>query len=417
MRWRRLSIVIASLIVVAAGRAVDVSGAGLVGARREVALSGAPAGASERCAVDSLPRLMGDITGRIAALPGAPDLQWNVRIATAREVDGAPLVFLVSAKGEGSNITLELRWLGDAWSWRLTEAALSIEAWREAAMRMRPELSAWTLAGRVRLEGAGQWRTGMPEGWLLIRLNEGRVENAGKKLSVEGIEAAVRVADIAARTSEGGQWISWRGGRYDTLALGAGRVDFGLDAGTLAIGAAVQELLGGCVRIANLRVRPDQSLAALDARAEGIDVSMILPLLPPVVAEAEGKLDGSIRLERTATGLALAEARLSLPSGKSARVRLLPTPGIISNNLPPRVLQHYPGLKRIETGEMPMKADTLDIRLTPQSDAAEKSATVRIEGGPLDPVLKAPLIFDVNVFGPLQPLIRFGTDERLRFGK
>lgn len=223
--------------------------------------------------------------------------------------------------------------------------------------------------------------------------------------------------DLETRTTGPAQWLTWAGGKADTLAIGRGRVEFGLEAGILHVTKAAQEVLGGHVYVQPFRLRPDQSLNGLDARAEGIEVSMILPLLPPVLAEAKGRLDGVLRLERNEKGLMLTEVRLSLPNAQTAQVRLLPTPGIISNNLPKKILQHYPGLIKIETGEMPMKAERMDIRITPQNSANEKSATIRLEGGPVDPALRAPLVFDVNVFGPLEPLIRFGTDERLRFGK
>ena len=80
------------------------------------------------------------------------------------------------------------------------------------------------------------------------------------------------------------------------------------------------------------------------------------------------------------------------------------------------VLQHYPGLKKIEMGEAPLRAEELEVTFTPGGDSEGRTARVHIAGGPVDPNLKAPIDLNVNVRGPLQSLIQFGTNSRLRFG-
>jgi hypothetical protein len=41
---------------------------------------------------------------------------------------------------------------------------------------------------------------------------------------------------------------------------------------------------------------------------------------------------------------------------------------------------------------------------------------VSITGGPADPALRAPVVLEVNVRGPLDQVVAFGTHSRLRFG-
>jgi hypothetical protein len=67
-------------------------------------------------------------------------------------------------------------------------------------------------------------------------------------------------------------------------------------------------------------------------------------------------------------------------------------------------------------GQMPLRAEVLEVTFTPLGDAAGRTAWVHLAGGPVDPNLKAPIDLTVNVQGPLQSLIRFGTNSRLRFG-
>jgi hypothetical protein len=118
--------------------------------------------------------------------------------------------------------------------------------------------------------------------------------------------------------------------------------------------------------------------------------------------------------------LQIAFARLALRPETTADLRLLPSPGLLTGSLPPTVLKYYPGLIKIETGEMPMRADRLEVHITPSGDTEGHSATVHLEGGPVDPSLHTPLVFDLNVNGSLEAvaplLMKLGADTRLNVG-
>jgi len=52
----------------------------------------------------------------------------------------------------------------------------------------------------------------------------------------------------------------------------------------------------------------------------------------------------------------------------------------------------------------------------PEGDPAGRSATVHLVGGPSDPSLRAPLILDLNIVGPLEPLVNLGVKLGMQSG-
>ena len=365
----------------------------------------------------SWPGIVGEIHGRLESLPSAPALQWSLTVMPGET--GRPNLAL-RAEGEGTLVEAEIGLLPaapNAMRWRLKSAELDLAHWSEALAAQWPALAGATLGGRVLVSGEGEWRDGQPSGHVLVRLSEGRIDVPAKKLTLEGLELTLQIDDLAARRTAPAQVFTLRGGHYDVITLGAARVVFALDGDTVQVAEAALEALGGRLILAPFTVdlaNPDLMVAA---RAEQIDVTLLLPLLPPILAEAHGRLDGELAFHRDANGgIQIAFGRLALRPGTKAELRLLPTPGLLSGSLPPKVLQHYPGLIKIETGELPILADRLEVHLTPAGDAEGHSATVHLEGGPVDPALRAPLVLDLNVNGSLEalaPFIKFGTDSRL----
>jgi hypothetical protein len=369
----------------------------------------------------SWPGIVGEIHGRLETLPAAPALQWSLTVMPGE--NGLPKL-AVRAEGEGTLMEAEIGLLPaapDALRWRLKTVELDLARWSEALATQWPPLAGATLGGRVSVSGEGEWRDGRLSGRTLVRLSEGRVDVPAKKFTLEGLELAVQIDDLAARCTAPAQVFTLRGGHYDVVTLGAGRVVFALDGDKVQVAEAVLEALGGRLILAPFTVglaNPDITVAA---RAEQIDVTLLLPLLPPILAEAHGRLDGELAFHRDASGgIQIASGRLALRPEATAELRLLPSPGFLTGSLPPKVLQYYPGLIKIETGEMPMRADRLEVHLTPTGDAEGHSATVHLEGGPVDPALRAPLVFDLNVNGSLEAvaplLMKFGADSKLRVG-
>jgi hypothetical protein len=147
----------------------------------------------------SWPAIVGEIHGRLESLPAAPALQWSLTVMPGEA--GLPKLAL-RAEGEGTLMEAEIDLLPaapDALRWRLKTVELDLARWSEALAAQLPALAGATLGGRVRVSGEGEWRDGQLSGRVLARLAEGRFDVPAKKFTLEGLELAVQIDDLAAR--------------------------------------------------------------------------------------------------------------------------------------------------------------------------------------------------------------------------
>lgn len=363
-----------------------------------------------------LPPLDGEVAGEMTVplLDGEPKVKWNITVNT-----GTPRVRTVAfaVEGEGAQVRGEARLDPAAeGSWRIGEAKINLGEWFRVAPLFAPTLAAIGVAGELTFTGEGTWRSEMFGGKGVFTLREGRLDDPERKIVLEGISVDVEFEDLATWRTAPAQVFTWRSGRYDVVPLGVGRIEFDMDREEVRITSALIDVFGGELQVGSLVMSTRRPEFSVDARMVGVAVDQIMFLLPPVLKDARGRLDGRMSLKRDASGLQIGAGNLSLRPGDTAELRLAPTPGLISTSLPDMVLQHYPGLRKIEMGETPLRADVLEVTFTPQGDAQGRTAWVHLAGGPVDPNLRSPIDLTVNVQGPLQSLIRFGTNSRLRFG-
>lgn len=365
-----------------------------------------------------LPPVVGDLAAELelASVPGAPVLQ--ARLTAGVPAPGRRRAEL-ALTGEGTAITVELDLdAAGRGTWRVAGARLDLAAWSvAAARRLGAEFAGATVGGVLEFDGDGT--LGGDDGWTgrgVFRLRDGRIDHAADGVVVEGLGLNLVIDDLAARRSAPAQSLTWRGGRYDPVPFGRGHVEFTLVGDRVEVGEASLEVFGGEIVLGAFAFSTLSRDFAVVARIIGVELTQVLPLLPPVLATAEGQVDGLVTLSRTPAGLAIGTGRLALRSGRTAEVRLTPTPGLISGTLPPKVLEHYPGLGGIEAGRIPIRAEVFELAFTPGGDAQGRTASVRLAGGPFDPALRAPIDLTVNVTGPLESLLKFGTHSRLKFG-
>jgi hypothetical protein len=363
-----------------------------------------------------LPPVHGELTGEFAVplLDPAPTLTWKLAVRTDQ-----PRERLVDFQIEGRGI----RMVGAArldpaaeGSWQVDEAEVDLAEWFRVAPLFAPAVAASTATGALSFSGVGTWRDGALNGKVVFSLRDGRVDDPARKILLEGVSVDIEFTDIATLRTAPGQVFTWRSGRYDVVPLGVGRIEFDMDQDEVRVTSALIDIFGGELQVGSLVMSIDRPIFSVDARMVGVDVSQVLFLLPPVLTDAKGRLDGHVALTRDASGIRIGAGNLSLRPGETAQLRLAPSPGLLSSSLPPMVLQHYPGLKVVEMGQAPLRAETLEITFTPNGDAEGRTAWVHVAGGPVDPNLRAPVDLNVNIRGPLQSLIKFGTNSRLRFG-
>jgi hypothetical protein len=363
-----------------------------------------------------LPPLDGELAGvlSVPVLDRAPKLNWTLAVRTKKPRERT-VEFVV--QGEGARVRGEARLdpAGEG-TWRVSEAEINVTEWFRVAPLFASDMAGAGAGGTLSFTGEGTWRSGVIDGKATFSLREGRIDDPKHKILLEGISVDVEFTDLATLRTAPEQVFTWRSGRYDVVPLGVGRIEFEMDRDEVRVTSSLIDVFGGELQVGSLVMSTLRPEFSVDARMIGVDVDQVLFLLPPVLASARGQLDGHVALTRDDSGIKIGAGTLSLRPGETAELRLAPTPGLLSASIPATVLQHYPGLRKIETGETPLRAETLEVTFTPEGDADGRTASVHIVGGPADPNLKAPIHLQVNVRGPLQSLIKFGTNSRLRFG-
>jgi len=364
-----------------------------------------------------IPPVDGELAGefRPLTIPNAPSLKWRV---VAQALPGRVRAADLFVDGPGTHLQVELR-LDPAGNgtWRLIAGEMDLAVWSaSAAAFLGQEFAGASVRGLIRADGDGTILDGTLGGRAQFSLRNGRIEDTARKLLIEGVQLDLMMQDLAKRQSAARQSLTWTGGHYDAIAFGLGNVDFTLSGEDVLVDEASTEVFGGEVVLASFVFSTVRREASVIARVIGVDVKFLLPLLPNVLSDARGRVDGSVSLHRSQAGVRFGGGSLALRAGETADLRLAPAPGLLSGSLPETVLKYYPGLGKIETGEVPLRAETLEVSFTPGGDPQGRTASVRIVGGPVDPSLRAPVDLNINVRGPLESLIKFGTDSRLRFG-
>lgn len=376
-----------------------------------------PCPANLGAALWQIPPIDGVFSGDLNSLtaPGRPSLHWEFKAVTT--VDQLRIVeFTLSGPADRFSVEARLDAKGQG-TWRVPDSELELGPWFAALTSpWAGFLSGITLSGRLAFSGKGRRDGENLTGRVSFSLKQGRFNDSTHKLTLEGVDLVLVIEDLAANRTAPLQMLSWTGGSYDPVTFGPGRVVFAVDGEQVRVSEASVALLGGTLDLGEFVFALNHPEVTVDARVVGIEVAQLLPLLPPVLAEARGRVDGAVRIKRDASGLQIGAGYLSLQKGQLAQLRLAPTPGLLSGSLPATVLKYYPGLGKIETGEVPLRAEVLEVTFTPEGDAEGRTASVRLAGGPIDPKLRAPIDLKVNVRGPLDSLVKFGTSSRLHFG-
>lgn len=364
-----------------------------------------------------IPPLDGDMAGDFFTyeIDGAPPLQWKLKLQTPQPGVRA---FEVRFSGPGTELHAEARidQQGNG-TWRLHESTIDLAYWAWASLDyIGEEFRGATTSGLVSFSGEGAWRGGVVHGRARVEIHEGVLNHPGRKVKIEGIDLALELDDIQQRRSSAGQQLRWRSGAFEDIPFGQGHVSFSLKGEQVSVEEASVEVFGGELVLAAFGFSTERREMSVIARVVGIQIDKIVQFLPKFVSSARGRVDGSVAIHRTPAGIQIGSGSLALRSDELAELRLAPTPGLISANLPPAVLEYYPGIGRIETGEVPLRAERLEVSFMPLGDSQGRTAVLRLAGGPVDPSLRAPVDLTINVRGPLDQLVRFGMDSRVQMG-
>jgi hypothetical protein len=163
----------------------------------------------------------------------------------------------------------------------------------------------------------------------------------------------------------------------------------------------------------------------------GLELGRIATLLPPVLADARGRVSGRLAVRwSAAAGFTAGDGRLQIAPGEAASVRLSVTPGFLTSHVPKRLAllpawlgpiarafspenPAYETLRAIETGEMRLELNSLDVGLQPDGDPAGRTAHVVLTARPAKTDVVESVRFEINVAGPLADVVRMGLEGRV----
>ncbi|AOS45672.1 Dicarboxylate transport [Lacunisphaera limnophila] len=316
----------------------------------------------------------------------------------------------LAGRGEG---TYDLA--SEALVFRVPELALDLKPWAAFAQQVLPlPENDWTVEGQVSGSLEGRWADGALTGTGRVSWRDGRATSTKQAITATGIEADLELSDLAQLVGKAGT-VRIREVQTGKLTLSALAADFtmaGMD--HLTVNHATLETLGGRVTAEPFRLVPSQ--AELDAvfRVEGIQVEQVMALTESLPAKATGRVNGRVPVRLTKEGLRLGTGWLGLMPGVQAEIEFnakgLLTGGASAGTPTFAVLQ------KIESGLLRLRISELRLDIRPTDAPEGRSAQLHLKGEPVDREVKAPVILDLNVNGPLEKLINLGMDSRLSVG-
>jgi hypothetical protein len=355
----------------------------------------------------------GKLVVQAAALPAEElTVQLDARLTPQKTWEGR-----VQAAGPGLALQGELNYdmAKDTVSFRVPAVSLELKVWQAFVQRL-------VLLPGGKWELAGQF-TGRAEGRLAgkelttsgtVRLREGRAANPAGTMVAEGIEADLEFTDMAKIFTKPGT-LRVREVRTGQLALRD------LDAGValegsnkLVVSRVSFQALGGNVSVEPfnyfLSLRELETVVLVD----GLNVEEIMALTRDLPAKAVGRVNGRFPVRLDDSGVRLGTGWLQLTPGVKAEIQFNAT-GLLTGGTSPGN-PSYAVLKKVESGLLMLKISELRLDIRPPNAPAGRSAQLHLKGEPVDRDVKAPVILDLNVNGPLEKLINLGLDSRLSFG-
>jgi hypothetical protein len=362
-----------------------------------------------------LVRFTGGLKGVYTPVEGRP-LAWSLAWSQSA---GAERCGEITVTGPDLALRVELNFnvADNRLRWRVTEGRGDLAAWL-AALATRPELqgmlAGMTATGELVFAGSGEWTGDAPTGRWSVNWTGGTVRNTEQNWALEDVSfnAGGDVADLlAGRLPLALEVRTIMTGRFGARALAVRAVL--AEGSRVEVASAAVEIAGGRVTTKPFVVELAEPKLDVEIAMERVGLQDVAALVPEFLAEGRGRVNGAVRIGwNEADGPSVGSGWLGIDPGERAEVRFRPNPGLLTSSLPADVLRLYPGLTNVEMGRATLLAEQFDVRLSPEGDGEGRSATVVIAGGPVDKTLKAPMVLNINVRGPLSPLITFGSKIR-----
>ena len=295
--------------------------------------------------------------------------------------------------------------------------ALSVEwkPWQEAIQRLVViPMGPWTIDGRLSGNVNGTYADQKVAMNGRLRLSQGSLKNGDGTVSAGGIESDFEFTDLSHFQSNPGT-LRIRELRAGTMVANELEADLAfLSAEHLAIHRLTLKTLGGSLSAEPFSLALEKQELEAVVLADGLEVEKIMALTKDLPASASGRVDGRLPLRLDEHGLRLGTGWLELKKGVYAEMQLH-ADGILTSGMSPKS-SSYVVMKRVESGLLRLKLGALRLDVRPPDAQRGQTARLHFEGEPVDPSVKAPVILDVNVNGPLEQLLNFGLKGNVSFG-
>ena len=300
-------------------------------------------------------------------------------------------------------------------SFHSTAFSAELKPWQDIVQQLVVlPMGPWTMEGKL----TGSF-SGMYAGQKLatngrLTLQQGMVKNADGSLMAGGIESNFEFTDLAQFQSNPGT-LRIQELKAGNIVANDLEADLAfLSADRLAVNRLTLKIMGGSMSAESFKLALDQRELEAVVLADNLDVEQILALSKDVPAKGSGRVDGRLPIRIDEHGLRLGTGWLQLKKGVYAEMQLNAA-GLMTSGMSPKS-SGYVVMKRIEDGLLRLKLGALRLDVRPPDAQRGQSARLHLEGEPVDPSVKAPVILDVNVNGPLEQLLNFGLKQNVSFG-
>ena len=331
----------------------------------------------------------------------------------------SPLVWTghVMAEGPGLHVQGEARYdVGrDELAFKLPAVTLDLRDWQGFVQRLLLLPGGkWELEGKFSGSAEGRLAGKKLATSGTVRLREGRAVNPERAVLAEGIEADLEFTDFAQVVTKPGT-LRIRELRAGQLVLRELEAELALgSADKVSVNRASFQALGGTVAVEPTNYFFSRRELETVVLVEGIDIEQVMALTQSLPARATGRVNGRFPVRIDDGGLRLGTGWLQLKPGVYGEIQFNAN-GLLTGGASPNS-PSYAVLKKVESGLLKLKINELRLDIRPPNAPPGRSAQLHLAGEPVDPDVKAPVVLDLNVNGPLEKLINLGLDSRLSFG-
>jgi len=381
-----------------------------------------------------------------AALSGSftwaqqPAISWEVKARSSAASTHARGAFSLSSDGLKAEGIVSYEPPTKTVGWKFDRATVDLAVWARAlATRAAPsaKIGDFSAKGLLAISSHGQLRNGLPSGSATLALEGAKLDSRANALRIDGISFDLKIDDLDQLTSAPAQTLAFAEAEFSGVRAKAGTVRFQLRSlQEIRIEGAEMKMFDGTVVVDPFTVPiVDGAIGAFNAnvRVSGVALGEIALLLPETLAEARGRLSGEIILRWTPkAGLNLGDGSFHIDRIESVEVRLAPQPGFLTSQMPAKITllpawlgkmsrwlapdnPAYPVLRAIEMGDLALTVDALEIHSQPSGDVFGRTARVVMTAHPKTGGVVESVLFEVNVSGPLDQVIKFGLSNPFSF--